>query len=452
MVIGTLPKPGEQLRDGQVTEIWVRAGPAMIGCAVMIAVLAFIHRAFSGLVAPILLNGWVGAMAGVVGVTLGLILAFSAPRLRARLPGRFWVGATRMIGIAFNAGAAVGVWILMPPADDALRMLIVFLLVWFVAMVMMANGDQFATVGSLGVIASLMLFVATHKTPYSFALIGFLAMAGAAIAIIRVQIWRAADQAADARALSELAAEQLRLALALVSAERDAKTRFIAAATHDLQQPLQAAALYFDQLLDGPDAATHDRAVSGVQRALGSTQALLSTMLDFLRLEAGAMPVRREMVALGAVIAELAMEHDAAARMAGMQIIAARSQFTTSADAHLLRRALGNLVANAVRHSGGRRVTIGARRRGDGVRLWVIDDGRGIQAADLPTLFEDFTQGTVDRDAACGGFGIGLASARRMVSLMGGTIGVEQRRRGGCAFHIDLPVSAAEVTVEAAKC
>ena len=454
MVIRVMPARSGPLRAEEAAEMWTKAGPAVVGAALMLSVLAFIHHAFAGIVAPALLGGWLGYMGGVVATLLIMLLAFRVPGLRARGSSRFWVGATQTIGIALTTGIAASVWILLPHAGDTLRMLMILLYLWFVAVVMMASGSRLAMVGSLGAIASLALFVVTHDMPYASALIGFLGMAGIGFAMIRGLIWRAADQAADARAMSERAAEQLRLALAIASGERDAKTRFIAAATHDLQQPLHAASLYFDQTLEGRDPEGRTRAANGVRRALGSTQALLATMLEFLRLEADAMPVRRETVAISALIAELALEHGAAAQAAGMRIMVAPSRLTTIADPHLLQRALGNVIANAVRHAAGTRITIGARRHGVGMRLWVIDNGRGIGPADLPTLFDDFTQGSGDSDTARGGFGIGLASARRMVALMGGTIGVVMRRRGGSAFWIDLPTAATAVAAmtETARC
>lgn len=450
MALPTIADTGAPLREAEAAEMWIRARPPIVGAVVMLTVLAFIRHSFATIVDPLLLGAWLAYMAGIVTLMLVFLLAFRVTGWRARVAARFWIYTNRIVSITFTAGIAVSVWILLPPAGEALRMMMIFLYLWFFAMVMMADGSRLVMAGALSGLASLAVFVVTHDMPYALALVGFLVMAGVAITMIRAQIWGTADAASSARLLSDRAAEQLRLALDLVSAERDAKTRFIAAASHDLQQPLQAASLYFDQALNGRDAVARERAAAGVRSALTSTQALLANMLDYLRLEAGAMPARRDTVSVGDLVSDVALEHRAAATASGMRIIALPSRLTAIGDAHLLKRALGNLVANAVRHSGGERVLIGARRQGDSVRLWVIDDGRGIRDADLPALFEDFSQGSDHGDHRRGGFGIGLASARRTAELMGGAIGLESRWGCGSAFWIQLTMPPAPI--EAVLC
>jgi len=449
MTVGGISDARAPLQEAEAAEMWTRAPPAIVGAVVMFTVLAFIRHSFAPIVAPLLLGAWLTYMVGIVTLLLVLLLAFRVSGLRMRVRARFWTYATWTISVTFTLGIAASVWILLPPAGEALLMMMIFLYLWFVAMVMMADGGRLSMAGSLGCLASLVVFVVTHDMPYALALVGFLVMAGVAITVIRTLIWRAADSASAARALSDRAAEQLRLALDLVSAERDAKTRFIASSSHDLQQPLQAASLYFDQAVNGANEAVRERAAAGLRSALASTQALLATMLDYLRLEAGAMPVRMDTVGLDALLSDVVLEHRAAAAASGMRLIALPTRAEAIADAQLLKRALGNLVANAIRHAAGERVLIGARRRGDSLRLWVIDDGNGIREADIPTLFDDYSQGSDHGAQGRGGFGIGLASARRMAELMGGAIGLERRWCGGSAFWIQLrvPPSATEVVL-----
>jgi signal transduction histidine kinase len=435
--------------DVEAAEIWTRAGPSIVGLVAMVVVLWFTQCTFAPIVAPTLLDSFVAYMAAEVAAMVALMGAFRVRSLRQRVSARLWIRSTQTVAVTMCAGIAASPWILLPFADEALRMLMIFLSLWFVAMVMMMDGSRLAMAGSLAVLVSMGAFVVAYAMPFALALVGFLAMAGITITVIRGLIWRAADRAAAARDLSERASKQLQAALDIVAAERDAKTRFIAAASHDLQQPIQAASLYFDQSQIGADAAARDRAAAGVRSALKSTQALLATMLDYLRLDAGATPVRRETVAVGAAIAEVAHEQGAAISAAGMRLIALPSSLSVTADAQLLKRALGNLVANAARHSTGKRVLIAARRGSSTIRLWVIDDGIGVPERDAARLFDDFTQGSGSASANGGGFGIGLASARRMAELMGGAIGLERRWRRGCAFWIDLSVAA--ITVSADK-
>jgi len=136
--------------------------------------------------------------------------------------------------------------------------------------------------------------------------------------------------------------------------------------------------------------------------------------------------------------------NEPAARLAGVTILALPSRLLAAADASLTERALGNLVANSIRHAKAHRVLIGARRRLGRIRLWVIDDGVGVAEADAPRLFEDFVQGSDHGDEVRGGFGLGLASARRMASLMDGAVGLERRWLAGSAFWLELPAAQAK--------
>ena len=163
-------------------------------------------------------------------------------------------------------------------------------------------------------------------------------------------------------------------------------------------------------------------------------------MLDFLRLEADAEVARLQPVALGPLLRELATD-----QANGPLRVTALGDIAALADPVMLRRAVGNLVANAVKHSGGKRLLLIARRRGAQALVWVVDDGRGVAPADRAALFEDFSQGA---GAAPGGFGLGLASVRRLAAAMGGMTGLEPRCAAGAAFYIALPLApVAEVAL-----
>ena len=178
--------------------------------------------------------------------------------------------------------------------------------------------------------------------------------------------------------------------------------------------------------------------------AFDATEQLLRRMIDHLRLESGAVEARIEAVAVGPLIARLAEMHEPAARLAGVEVVAMPTRLAAAADPELLERVLGNLVVNSLRHAKARRVVVGARPRAGRVRLWVIDDGVGISPADTAALFEDYVQGSDHGDEVRGGFGLGLASARRMASLMGGEIALEARWLNGSAFWVELPAAHAK--------
>lgn len=253
-------------------------------------------------------------------------------------------------------------------------------------------------------------------------------------------IAKVVQSAVDARAGMERANALLNRAVAEVSAERDAKTRFIAAASHDLGQPLQAARLFSDQLVRGTaNPGATERAQRGLARAIESAQSMLSHMLQHLRLEADAVRPHPEETPVSALLDRVAERFQAQAAAAGCALRTVKCSAVIATDPVLVDRAVGNLVDNAIHHSAGTRILVGARRRRGTIELWVIDDGNGIAPADQATVFDDYTQGADTVAQHRGGFGLGLASVNRVAQLLGGTARFEPRWRNGAAFCIALP-------------
>ncbi len=248
------------------------------------------------------------------------------------------------------------------------------------------------------------------------------------------------------RTMLQAALDRAHAAQLTAEAERDARTRFLASASHDLGQPLQSARLFFDQSARSPDARARATATAGARQALGAMDRLLRQLLDHLKLEAGSMQPQLVAVEANAVMAQIASQFQPLAGLAGGALKVTPSSLMLHADPDMLERALGNLVDNALRHADARRVLIGVRRRGDRARIWVVDDGRGVAAADLPGLFEDYVQGADRAGRERGGFGLGLASVRRFAALMGGSAGLDARWTKGSAFYLDVPVPVGRLT------
>jgi signal transduction histidine kinase len=246
-------------------------------------------------------------------------------------------------------------------------------------------------------------------------------------------------EAVAARLAAEQAKAELQVALESVAEERDAKTRFIAAASHDLGQPLQAASLFFDQTLRAPDPAQRDRAADGVRKAFASADQLISHMLNHLRLEADAVDPHLTRVGLGPAMSRIAEQFGPAASAAGIVIRPIPAQAQIRLDRVLFERALGNLVGNAIAHSGATRIVMGARRHGGHIRIWVIDNGCGIARVDAGRIFEDYYRGSDSKAAVKSGFGLGLSSVRRIANLMNGNAGLDGRWLNGAAFFLEFP-------------
>lgn len=431
------PAIGEDARAAVLgTELRTGRASSIVGIFIMSAVLVFVMTSIRPLAArPWTIDLWVGAMAAVLVVLAGMVgigLVHSPSR-----PVGPYIRLGALIQTTMSMLIVVSVWILLPPSGADLRALMLMMYVWYIATVVAASSAAVPVPARDIVLLTLSIvaWVLWDRPPYWGAWAVFIGMAGATMLAFRKLIRRAVVAAIEARVESEAAAATTRAALARAEAARDAKTRFIASASHDLQQPLQAAHLYFEAAVETGDAARRVRAIAGARAAFASTSGLIGTMLDHLRLEAGAVRARPEPVALGPLIREIAAEHEPAARAAGMRLRVVPTRRIASADAALLRRSLGNLVANAVRHAGGEYVLIGVRRREGTLTIWVIDDGKGIAADDAERLFEDYEQGEA---AGPGGFGLGLASVRRSLVLMDGAAGFEPRWTGGAAFWLRL--------------
>lgn len=413
--------------------------PAVIGIAIMTAVLVFVVMAIRPLADVTLpIDLWVAAMAAVLLAMAVLILSsLSVGTSEVTTVG---VRTARQLQSAMSALIMVSFWVLMPAAGPDLQPLMLMMYVWYIATVVAASSAPIPMPARdiILLTASAVAWVLWDRPAYWQAWAIFLGLAGVTMLAFRRLIREAVVTAHQARLASEAAERTTRAALATAEAARDAKTRFIAAASHDLQQPLHAASLFFDLALDLPAGAERRQAVDGAHAAFESSQALIAAMLDHMRLEADAVSARLAPVDVNDMLARIALEQGAGASAAGMRIRRVPSRLRVMADAEMLRRALSNLVANAIRHSRGEHVLLAARQRGRCAEIWAIDDGCGIADADAPALFNDFSQGS---GSAVGGFGIGLATVRRQLALMHGTAAHEPRWRGGAAFVLRLPLA-----------
>jgi signal transduction histidine kinase len=345
-----------------------------------------------------------------------------------------WYGHTTQVFWFGNVATVTAFALVMPYASEALRLVVTMVCLAPVAVEAigtiltprLGRRDIWSTLAPAFIPVGIVIMFAVSGDEFAIPVIIFVMSFTIALLLLREVVQGWVDYAWDAAQAAEAA--------------RDARTRFLASASHDLGQPLQAARLFFDQVLQSPAGPARERAVRNVRWAFDNTEHLLGQMMDHLRLESGEVEARLAPLPLGPLIARVAEMHEPAARLKGVVIDALSTRFVVMADSALAERALGNLVANAIRHAKARRVLVGARRNGDRVRVWVIDNGVGIPDADRPRLFEDHVQGSNHGDEIRGGFGLGLASCRRIAELMGGSAGHEPRWRNGAAFWIDLPL------------
>ena len=233
-------------------------------------------------------------------------------------------------------------------------------------------------------------------------------------------------------------------ARACAEAANRAKSQLLAAASHDLRQPLHALGLYTAALVARAREAPWRGLVGNVQNAVEALEAQFAQLLDLSRLEAGALIPERSRIALAPLFARVAAEFKPQAAAKGLVLRCAPTRLAVDSDAALLERMVRNLVANAVRYTARGGIVIGARRRGAQVSVAVIDTGPGIAPEYRDRIFEEFYQVRQGGDAPPGpsGMGLGLAIVRRLARLLDHDVAVVSRPGAGSCFRIDAPRAA----------
>ena len=219
------------------------------------------------------------------------------------------------------------------------------------------------------------------------------------------------------------------------------RARFLAAASHDLRQPLHAMGLFIDGLM--PNATPAQRpAVLRLQEATEFMGVLLDDLLEISRLDAQVLTPAITGVSLAALFDQLDAGHAPAAADARVRLVWRDRGLAVRSDAALLLRVIGNLVGNAIHHTPVEgTVLVVARRWRGGVRIEVRDNGVGIAPIHQARIFEEFYQvANTERDRRQG-FGLGLAICSRIAALLDTRIGLRSALQGGSTFTLDLPLA-----------
>lgn len=227
------------------------------------------------------------------------------------------------------------------------------------------------------------------------------------------------------------------LARASAAAEQanQAKTRLLAAVSHDLAQPLNAAHLFVHALAQRPMHPEYRESLAHVDGALGSAEELLAGLLDVSRLDAGGLVPVRQSFRADTLLRGLAAEFGVLAQQKGLMLRYVASSVWLDSDPQLLRRVLQNFLANAVRYTQRGRIVIGVRRAGAAARIEVWDSGPGIAAADRALIFEEFRR--LGHDGQ--GLGLGLSIADRITRLLGHALSLRSWPDRGSVFAVEVP-------------
>jgi two-component system, sensor histidine kinase len=222
------------------------------------------------------------------------------------------------------------------------------------------------------------------------------------------------------------------------------KTRFLAAASHDLLQPLNAARLYLSALEASPLVDPGARGLlDNIGKAFQSTEALLSTLLDISKMDAGGYRPRLAAVKVGELFETLEAEFGALARQKGLRLRRVACSAIVRTDAQLLRRIVQNLLSNALKYTDSGSILLGARRRGDSLSIEIHDSGYGIAAENHQAIFEEFKR-AAPAGSQTTGLGLGLAIVKRAADLLGHQVALQSHVGRGSCFSLTVPLLPAE--------
>ncbi|WP_267269751.1 NahK/ErcS family hybrid sensor histidine kinase/response regulator [Pseudomonas protegens] len=234
----------------------------------------------------------------------------------------------------------------------------------------------------------------------------------------------------------------LRDARDAAEAANRSKDKYLAAASHDLLQPLNAARLLISTLRERRLPAAEQLLVERTHQALEGAEDLLTDLLDISKLDQAAVKPDLAVYRLDEMLAPLVSEFQSVAEAAGLELRVRFGDFALFTDLRLMTRILRNFLSNACRYTERGSILLAARRRGDQLRLEVWDTGRGIAADRLESIFLEFNQLDVGRAADRKGVGLGLAIVERIAKILGYRVQVESRPGRGSRFSIQVPLAA----------
>lgn len=237
----------------------------------------------------------------------------------------------------------------------------------------------------------------------------------------------------------------LNAALAIAKSQADEasldKTRFIAAASHDILQPLNAARLYASALSDRALQAEDQVVANRIDASLGAVEEILKALVDISRMDAGRLEPEKGPVSLQEVFERLRVEFEPIAHDKGLEFGVVNSSAWVQTDGKLLRRILQNLVGNAIKYTSSGRVVVGARRRAGQVTIEIYDTGPGIPIDKREEIFKEFKR--LDETAGSArGIGLGLSIVERIGRVLNHPIAVRSQPGRGSCFSVTMPRTA----------
>jgi signal transduction histidine kinase/CheY-like chemotaxis protein len=236
-------------------------------------------------------------------------------------------------------------------------------------------------------------------------------------------------------------ARELALQKDLAEKANLSKSQFLAAASHDLRQPIHAIALYIGALRSSRSPSEMQGIIDKIQSSINDMDILFSGILDISRLDAGAIKFQNTAFAIGELMDRICQDYKIEATSHGLSLHTVTCSKIVVSDPIIVERVLRNLISNAVRYTETGRVLVGCRRRGEHMSLEVWDTGCGIAPEHQERIFEEFYQvQNLERDRTRG-LGLGLAIVKRLTRLIDSRLEFSSKIGKGSHFSFTLPLS-----------
>ncbi|MFJ5368702.1 NahK/ErcS family hybrid sensor histidine kinase/response regulator [Bosea sp. CER48] len=234
---------------------------------------------------------------------------------------------------------------------------------------------------------------------------------------------------------------ELQRAKAEAEAANASKTRFLAAASHDILQPLNAARLYATSLVERDRTSGQPDLAENIDASLDAVEEILTALLEISRLDGGALKPELSSFRLDELMRQLQREFEPSAHEKGLKLVFLPTSLALRSDRRLLRRLLQNLISNAIKYTPSGKVLIGCRRRGNQIAVEVIDTGLGIPQSKQKTVFREFQR--LDQGARVArGLGLGLSIVQRIARALDHGLTLDSAPGRGTRFSVLVPRAA----------
>lgn len=222
-----------------------------------------------------------------------------------------------------------------------------------------------------------------------------------------------------------------------------AKTRLLAAASHDLRQPLHALALFSDGLEQAETEPVQRERIRQMRECITSLDQLFAELLNISQIDSGALCPRRSDFSLNRLLDDISRNFRPVAELQHLRLVVRHTDLWVNSDYFMLSRIVGNLVSNAVRYTQTGGVLVAARRRGNAVRIDVVDTGLGIASDHQQRIFDEYYQINAGGNTEGRGLGLGLATVQRLAGLLDLKVTLKSVLGKGSWFRIEVPLVSA---------